>query len=102
MCKPRAILPEPEPVVQWLEPLKNGTGLVHVVVETTKGPVETMYRVVVVGISYQMQKQGDTKTYNVRPSDWHCTCPDQTYRPERRGCCKHVKALQEALKQIKE
>ena len=29
--------------------------------------------------------------------EWTCDCPDSTQRPERKHCCKHVRATRAAL-----
>jgi hypothetical protein len=31
---------------------------------------------------------------------WQCDCPDATFRPERPGGCKHVRALREAIAEL--
>src|SRR5690242_10277570 len=35
----------------------------------------------------------DGGTYDVDADLWVCSCPDATYRPDRPGGCRHVKAL---------
>jgi hypothetical protein len=52
------------------------------------------------GVSGYRMAKVDGTTYDVCTTEerWTCDCPDATFHPERPGGCKHVKALQAALK----
>jgi hypothetical protein len=50
-------------------------------------------------VGYRLVK-ADGTMYDVGvagPHGWTCDCPDATFRPERPGGCKHVRALRAAL-----
>ncbi len=50
-------------------------------------------------LGYQMVKADGTR-YEIDAATWECNCPDMTFRPDRPGGCKHVKALRAALAQL--
>lgn len=51
---------------------------------------------------YRFLPDGTSTAYDIDPNapgGWSCDCPDGTYRPNRPGGCKHVRALQTLLAQ---
>jgi hypothetical protein len=47
--------------------------------------------------SFRLTKFGTGEVYDLPRDLSGCDCPDQTYRPERPGGCKHMAALRKAL-----
>jgi hypothetical protein len=46
---------------------------------------------------FRLTKFGTGEVYDLPRDLSGCDCPDQTYRPERPGGCKHMAALRQAL-----
>jgi hypothetical protein len=46
---------------------------------------------------FRLTKFGTDEVYDLPRDLSSCDCPDQTYRPERPGGCKHIAALRQAL-----
>ena len=91
----RKPLTEAHGTCQWIEPAKNGNrqlivnGVLYEL-EDLQGRGYRLYRL----------KDGAVVAYDIdtrTPHGWTCDCPDATYRPDRPGGCKHVRALQAAL-----
>ena len=61
------------------------------------------------GVPYEVEELGDRgfrlyrwkgaeiKAIDIDAQTWQCDCEDATYRPNRPGGCKHVRALRAAL-----
>jgi len=52
-------------------------------------------------VGVRLEKMGTPEVYDIALNESHgprCDCPDMTYRPNRPGGCKHVKAVQRLLK----
>jgi hypothetical protein len=47
--------------------------------------------------SFHLVKFGSGEKYNLPADLSSCDCPDHTFREERRGGCKHMAALRQAL-----
>ena len=95
--KTRKVLPPATGHARWVEPLGpadtsavleiNGTAYVVTVLEDERtGDV----------LGYQLEK-GDGSHYDVDAATWECSCPDATWRLERRSACKHSRGLRAAL-----
>jgi hypothetical protein len=48
-------------------------------------------------IGFRLRKFASAEMYDLPRDLSSCDCPDQTYRPERPGGCKHMAALRQAL-----
>lgn len=72
----------------------------------TCGRVSRVYRVEEVEQGYLLawSDESGSAEYLIdvkrHPGAWYCNCPDAENRPERCGCCKHVRALKAALKNL--
>ena len=82
---------------QWIEDAPNGNrqlianGVLYEL-EDLQGRGWRLYRL----------KDGGVVAYDLdphTPHSWTCDCPDMTYRPNREGGCKHVRALHTLLGQ---
>ncbi len=52
-------------------------------------------------VGFNLTKFGTGEVYFLPRDLSSCDCPDHTYRPERPGGCRHMRALQVALPTVK-
>jgi hypothetical protein len=94
---PRLTLPPATGTCRWLDDAPNGNR--QLAINGVTYEVETLefgwalYRL----DSDAVVVRYEVKPEPYRPGVWTCTCPVSRNRPERYGCCKHVKALRAAL-----
>ncbi len=75
----------------WLPDEANGNRVLEI--NGTAYEVEAL----VGGYRLYRWKGAEIKTIDIDAQTWQCDCEDATFRPERPGGCKHVRALKAAL-----
>lgn len=86
-------------MAKWLgnadkEDLKDGTALLEITVNNTRGTVTTRYWVWSNGKQSRLMKQGGNDVYTVK--DGRCTCKDA----QKGNDCKHARAVPLAIAKL--
>lgn len=98
-------LREVDPVVELTEyDVETGSGLMLIDgVQYLMLANRTEGRTIGLRLSRYDERKRCHKVYDIdfTVKPWTCDCDDATYRPERKGGCKHVVALRKAAKSLK-